>query len=173
MNTTRNKRWNGKIETLTSGYIDNVIEKMVEYGDRVQFALSGTGLRPHYQVINSTNKCMAFDSNNHLLHPKEHEFVGSNATVIFSLEQIKAAKSGVATKASVARTGRVTAIGGVRRTAAAKAQDLVNAAKYEYFKNNRQTLPDEIGEYSDKITLLMQNGMSAEDAFGEVVKLHF
>ncbi|MDP5009333.1 MAG: transaldolase family protein [Glaciimonas sp.] len=171
MNTTRNKRWNGKIETLTTGYLDNVIEKMGEYGDRVQFGLTGTGLRPHYQIINSANKFMAFDSNNHLLHPTEHEFVGVNASPIFSLEQIKAAKSGVS-KTAVARVSRVVT-GGVKKTAAAKAQDIVNAAKYEYFKNNRGTLPEEINKYSDNITVLMQNGMSAEDAFGEVVKQHF
>ena len=54
-----------------------------------------------------------------------------------------------------------------------KATDMVDAAKYAFYKDNRQSLPAAIGDYSDEITTLMRNGMSAEDAFGEVVKRHF
>lgn len=170
MNTTRNKRWNGKIDTLAAGYLNDVKEKMEAYGDRVQFRLGGSGERPNYQVMNTADKKMAFDSNNHLVHPKAGEYVGSNASGVFTLDQIKAAIAGGGSRASA----RVSRVGSSRSgTAAVKVKDLVDAEKYEYFKNNRQTLPPGIGEHSAEITELMKNGMAAQDAFAEVVKRHF
>ena len=53
LNTTRSKRWNGKIETLASDYLADVITQMETYGDRVQFAINGPGQRPNYQVTNT------------------------------------------------------------------------------------------------------------------------
>ncbi|GAA4015198.1 hypothetical protein [Actimicrobium antarcticum] len=166
MTTTRSKRWNGKIDTLTTDFLNDVMAQMAAYGDRVQFALSTPGARPNYQVLNSSDKKMAFDSNHHLLHPKDDEFEGSNATVVYSLEKIQAASANVGKTSNVKRTVRNTA-------ATIKATDLVDAAKYAYFKENRQKLPAAIGEYSDEITTLMRDGLSAADAFDEVVKRHF
>jgi len=53
LNTTRNKRWNGRLETLKADYLSGVIGQMDAYGDRVQFALNGPGQKPLYQVINA------------------------------------------------------------------------------------------------------------------------
>ncbi len=144
--------------------------QMLAYGEQVQFALSGSGQRPNYQVINPAGKKMAFDSNNHLLTPKADEFVGSNATTVYTLEQLKAVIAGGSRTGTATRVSRV----GTRSSpAAVKAKDLVDAAKYEYFKNNRQTLPAGIEKHSDEIAGLMKNGISAEDAFAEVIKRHF
>jgi hypothetical protein len=52
-------------------------------------------------------------------------------------------------------------------------QSALDAEKYAYFKNNRGSLPETIGEHSEQISALMRGGMSAEAAFAEVVKLHF
>ena len=174
MNIKRNKRWNGKIETLSADYFSDVIAQMVTYGDRVQFGLTGTGQRPNYQVINAAGKKMAFDSNNHLLHPAADEFVGSNATAILTLDQVKAAMAGGGVKSSGGtRVGRVTSTGSRGTTAAVKAQELIDTEKYVYFKNNRQSLPPAIGEHSEEISELMRKGMSAEQAFGDVVTRRF
>lgn len=176
MNTKRNKRWNGQIDTLTADYLKDVMGQMQTYGDRVQFSLSGSGPRPHYQVINAFDKKIAFDSNNHLLHPQAHEFDGPNATRVFTLDQIKAAIVGVgraSTPTRVSRTGSGNGSSSRSSTAAVKVKDVIDTEKYEYFKNNRQNLPASIGEYSAVITELMKKGMSAEQAFGEIIKQHF
>jgi hypothetical protein len=172
LNTTRNKRWNGEINSLKGDYLNEVLEKMATYGDRVQFALNGKGSSPHYQVINSADKKMAFDSNHHLLQPADDEFAGPNATREFSLDQIKAAMAGGGTaKGAATRAGRASS--GRTTTATLKAKDLLDIEKYEYFKNHRQMLPPSIGEHSEEITELMIKGMSAQDAFADVVKRHF
>ncbi len=173
MNTTKNKRWNGKLETLKADYLTDVLGQMASYGDRVQFALNGPGQRPHYQVINTVGKKMAFDSNNHLLHPQADEFAGSNASGVFTLDQIKSTMAGGAKAGVAPRVSRVGSGSTRNPTAAVKAKDLVDTEKYEYFKNNRQTLPPRIGDHSAEITELMKKGFSAEEAFGEVVKRHF
>jgi len=173
LNIKRNKRWNGSIDTLNADYFNDVIAQMMTYGDRVQFGLTGSGQRPNYQVINAAGKKLAFDSKNHLLHPGADEFSGSNATPVFTLDQVKAAMAGGARKASgTTRVGR-TASTGARSTAATKAKDEVDTEKYVYFKNNRQALPPAIGDYSEEISELMKKGMSAEEAFGDVVRRHF
>lgn len=180
LNTTRNKRWNGKMDTLTTAYLKDVMGKMTDYGDRVQFGLMSPGLRPHYQIINKADKKMAFDSNNHLLRPADDEFVGVNVTPVFTLDQIKAAIAAGGFKTNGATrngSGRVISSSGGNSsrggTAAAKAKESIDAARYDYFKNNRQTLPPDIGEHSVEITELMCKGSSAADAFAEVVKRHF
>lgn len=167
MTTTRSKRWNGKLETLAADFVSGVIAQMETYGERVQFALSTPGARPNYLVHNDADKSMAFDGNHHLHQPQPSEFEGSNATPILTLEQIKTSASPkTKSKAPVKRTARTS-------TATAKAADLVDAAKYEYFRTNRATLPAAIGGHSDEISKLMRDGLSAEDAFAEVVKRHF
>lgn len=177
LTTTRTKRWNGHIETLKADYLKEVMVQMDAYGDRVQLALNGPGQRPHYQVINTSGKKMAFDSNHHLLHPKEDEFIPGNVTGVYTLEQVKIIAAGGGVR--IAGSSRVTragsgAVRSTRNTAAVvKAKDLVDTEKYNYFKSNRETLPPTIGEHSIQITDLMKNGMSAEEAFNEVIKEHF
>ena len=174
LNTKRSKRWNGKIDTLKADYFNDVIAQMVTYGDRVQFGLSGTGQRPNYQVINAAGKKMAFDSNNHLLHPADGEFVGSNATAVYTLDQVKAAMAGGGSKSSVGtRVGRAMGAGSRVSSTAVKAKELIDNEKYVYFKDNRQTLPPTIGEHSEEISDLMKKGMSAEEAFADVVTRRF
>lgn len=174
MNTTRNKRWNGRLETLKADYLSGVIGQMDAYGDRVQFALNGPGQKPLYQVINTDGKKMAFDGNHHLYRPEGEEFTGSNATGVMTMDQIRLAMAGGAPKSTgTVRAVRATGVGSRGPSAATKAKDLVDTEKYEYFKNNRSMLPAEIGEHSNEITTLMRGGMSAEAAFSEVLKRHF
>lgn len=174
MTTTKSKRWNGKIETLKAAYLKDVIQQMETYGDRIQFALSGTAQGPNYQVINTAGKKMAFDSNHHILHPQDNEFSSTNATGVLTLDQIKILVTGGSVRSgTTTRTSRVGS-GTTRNTSAAvKAKDLIDAEKYAYFKNNRQSLPAGIQAHSDEITEMMKKGMSAEEAFGDVVKRHF
>lgn len=177
MNTKSNKRWNGQIETLSKDYLNDIIAKMTDYGDRIQFRLNGPGMRPHYQVTNTAGKKMAFDSNNHLIHSAQDEFIVSNISGVFTLASIKACLAG----GSRAATARSVGVGSGTRSSgnsrgspsATKAKDLVDIEKYEYFKKNRTTLPPKIGEHSEQVTQLMRNGMSAEDAFGHIIKQHF
>ena len=170
MTTSRSKRWNGKLDTLAADFISEVLTQMATYGESVQFALKTPGARPNYQVVNDANKKMAFDGNHHLLHPQPAEFEGSNATALLSVEQIKAIGTATPKKLKAAPHGTTA-----KRSATAtpRAADLVDAAKYEYFRSNRHTLPAAIGGHSDEISTLMRNGMSAADAFSEIVKRHF
>lgn len=175
MVTSRSKRWNGNFDTLPVEYLKGVLEKMGEYGDRVQFSLISGGAEPSYQVVNTFDKTMAFDRNHHLFRVEGDEFTGVNATPIFTMDQIKAAISGIgASSRPVSRTSRVVrASSGGTRTSAAKLEEQFAAQRYEYFKNNRQSLPPRISEYTEEITQLMKQGKSVEDAFGEVVKKYF
>ncbi|MES2025463.1 MAG: hypothetical protein V4448_07905 [Pseudomonadota bacterium] len=173
LNTKRTKRWDGKMDTLTADYLKDVVTQMSSYGDRVQFALNGPGQKPHYQVINNFEKKMAFDSNNHLLHPAEDEFVGANATKVFTLDQIQAAIANVGVKRVVTTTRAVRSTSRNSGAPAVRPGDLIDIQKYEYFKNNVKTLPEDIRTYSQEITNLMKKGMSAEAAFGEIVEQYF
>ena len=174
MTTTRSKRWNGNIESLKGAYLTGVLNQMETYGERVQFALVTAGNGPRYQLTNTAGKKMAFDGNHHLHHPEEGEFAPGSATGTYTLDQIKLAKAGGLKTTRSSSGGRVTRAAGVRApSAATRAKDLVDTEKYEYFKNNRSTLPDTIGEYSTEITAMMRAGMSAEQAFGEVLKKYF
>lgn len=148
--------------------------KMQDYGDHVQFSLVSAGAQPSYQVTNTLGKKMAFDRNHHLLRAEEDEFAGANASPVFTLDQVKANIAGIGLNSGAgSRTARVVRSAGGGRTSAAKLHDQFAAQRYEYFKNNRQTLPPTIVEYSDEITDLMKQGKSVEDAFGEVVKKYF
>jgi hypothetical protein len=173
--TSRSKRWNGDVATLPADYLNGVMAKMNDYGDRVQFSLTGPGSPPIYQVMNTLGKTMAFDKNHHLLQPAEDAFVGVNATPVFTLDQLKAglsaprARAGSATRAkSAARTAS-----GVPRTSAARLDEQFATQRYEYYKNNRQALPASISQYTDEITDLMKSGKTVEAAFDEVVKKYF
>ncbi|MEB0012250.1 hypothetical protein QN379_10445 [Glaciimonas sp. Gout2] len=172
MKTTRSKRWDGTINTLSVDYLNDVVGQMVAYGDRVQFGLTGTGQRPYYQVINSSDKKMAFNSTNHLMHPIGEEFDGSNGSMVYTLDQIKNAMAGVGTRATAVTATRSRSVGGTRAPTV-KIQDIIDSQKYDYFKAHRDLLPPTIGEYSIEITDLMKLGQSAEEAFDAVIKLHF
>jgi hypothetical protein len=167
LNIAKPKRWNGKIESLAAQYLNGVLEQMLAYGDRAQFALTRGGQRPHYQVINSAEKKMTFDGN-HLLTTDTSDFVVSAASRPYTLEQIEAAINGVGPKS--VGTGVTRSAG--TRTTVAKKEALIDAEKYEYFKNNRASLPANISKHAQEITALMMNGMPVEDAFSEVIKRH-
>jgi hypothetical protein len=173
--TTRGKRWNGNFNALPAAYLKGVMEKMVDYGDRVQFSLVSAGPHPSYQVTNTLGKKMAFDRNHHLLQPAEDEFAGANASPVFTLDQVKAGIAGVGIASSGgSRTARVVrASAGGTRTTAAKLEEQLAVQRYEYFKNHRAMLPATISQHTDEITDLMKQGKSAEEAFDEVVKKHF
>lgn len=174
MTTTRSKRWNGNIESLKGEYLTGVIGQMDTYGERVQFALVTSGNGPRYQLTNNDGKKMAFDGNHHLHHPEDGEFSPGNATGVFTIEQVKLAKAGGLKTTRSSSGSRVTRSTGPRApSAATRAKDLVDTEKYEYFKTNRHMLPDTIGEHSAEITTMMRTGMSAEQAFGEVLKKYF
>lgn len=148
---------------------------MADYGDRVQFSLISTGSPPSYQVMNTLGKKMAFDRNHHLLSSQDDAFVGANASQVFTLEQVKASIAGVKISSGTGtRTTRVVRAGnGGTRNTAAKLNDQFATQRYEYFRNNRQTLPPAISDHSVEITDLMKQGKSVEEAFGEVVKKYF
>jgi hypothetical protein len=148
--------------------------KMVDYGDRVQFSLMSAGPQPNYQIMNTLGKKMAFDRNHHLLQPQADEFAGVNASVVLTLDQVKACISGVGVSSNAgSRTTRVVRTASGSRTTAAKLNDQIAAQRYEYFKSNRQTLPPTISKYSDEIAELMKKGKSVEEAFSEVLKKYF
>ena len=74
-------------------------------------------------------------------------------------------------RARAART-----VSGAKRTTATVASKLTDqfaAQRYEYFKNNRQSLPPAISEHSDEIAALMKMGKPVEEAFGEIVQKYF
>lgn len=174
MVTTRSKRWNGKFDALPVEYLKEVLAKMNDYGDRVQFSLVGGGPQPSYQITSALDRKMAFDRNHHLLRPENGEFDGANATAVMTVEQITAAINGVRSgPAAAARTTRASPAVGAPRTTAARLEDQFATQRYEYFRNNRAMLPPAIAEHSDEITELMRKGKSAEEAFGEVMKKYF
>lgn len=149
------------------------MEKMADYGDRVQFSLVSAGPAPSYQLTNDLGKTMTFDRNHHLLRPEEGEFAGANASAVFTLDQVKAAVSGIgASSRPVSRTTR-TAGGGTTRTSAAKLEEQFATQRYEYFRNNRKTLPANISAHTEEITELMKKGKPVEEAFTEIVKKYF
>lgn len=153
----------------------NVLEKMAAYGDRVQFSLVSGGAEPSYQVLNTMGKAMAFDRGHHLLQAQEDLFAAANATAVLSLEQINALRSGYGANARVAsKAGRVVkAASGPTKTAAAKLDEQVAAARYAHFKANRASLPPRIAEYSGEIDQMLKKGRPVEEAFDEIIKKYF
>lgn len=177
MATQRSKRWNGDLNTLSSDFLKDVIEKMLAYGDRVQFELpeKSTGKLPCYQVVNATERKMGFDARHLILRLEYDGNVSERLSVLYTLEGIKAAMNGTARKAVTRRsTSARTSTGGTRTvTAAVQATDALEKEKYTYFKNNRSSLPEEITQYSAQISKLMQDGLSAENAFQAIITQHF
>ncbi|WP_420473930.1 hypothetical protein [Noviherbaspirillum sp. ST9] len=175
---TRSKRWNGNVDSLSVEFLKDVLAKMADYGERVQFSLVTGGPTPSYQVTNTLGKAMAFDGNHHLLKPEGHEFAGANATSAYTIEQVKTAVTGIGLggrSSTASRSPRVArASGGTgTRTSAAKLEEQFAAQRYEYYRNNRQSLPASISQHTEEITQLMKQGKSVEDAFGEVLKKYF
>lgn len=174
---TRSKRWNGNVDSLSVEFLKDVMAKMADYGERVQFSLVTGGPTPSYQVTNTLGKSMAFDGNHHLLKPEGHEFAGANATSSYTIEQVKTAVSGIGLGggSTASRAPRVVRAGGSTgtRTSAAKLEEQFAAQRYEYYRNNRQSLPATISQHTEEITQLMKQGKSVEDAFGEVLKKYF
>lgn len=168
------KRWSGNVDTLPVEYLNNVLAKMQDYGERVQFSLS-SGPLPSYQIINSFEKKMAFDRDHQLTRPQEGDFEGANATQVFSPDQIKALISGVrlneGKKSKTVRVVRTTNAG--TRITVTKLDEQFASQRYEYFRNNRHALPSTIADYSDEITDLMKQGKSVEAAFKEVIERHY
>ena len=173
MATTRGKRWNGNFDTLPADYLKSVLAKMLDYGESVQFSLMSGVPKPRYQIANTLGKKMAFDRNHHLLTPQDDEFVGVNASAVFTLDQIRAAIAGVRPASRTARVARTSSGGGSTRTTAAQLNEQCAAKRYEYFKENRATLPAAISAHSDEITELMIKGKPVEEAFSEIVKKYF
>jgi hypothetical protein len=175
LSATRTKRWSGDIVALSAEYMNNVLEKMAAYGDRVQFSLVSGGAEPSYQVINNMGKAMAFDRDHHLLQAQDNLFEAGNATPVFTLEQINATRSSYgASSRAASKTGRlVKAASGPTKTAAARMDEQVAAARYAYFKAHRASLPPRIAEYSGEIDQLLKKGKPVEEAFDEVVKKYF
>ena len=171
MTTTRSKRWNGNFDTLPAEYLRGVMAKMADYGDRVRFSLASGGPQPSYQISNAVDKKMAFDRNHHLLQGQDEEFAGANASPVFTLDQIKAGIAGAGLHA--ANGPRTVRAGGGTRVSAEKRNEQFATQRYEYFRNNRQTLPPAISRHSDEITDLMKSGKTVEEAFDEVVRKYF
>ncbi|NGM87488.1 hypothetical protein G5B35_09225 [Parapusillimonas sp. SGNA-6] len=182
MSTKRSRRWNGTLQTLDTDFLKDVIEKMESYGDQVQFEFPGKAQRPHYQVITKTGRKMGFDSKNLLLSLNENGNISDELSSVFSIEAIRAAAKGLATRTAAgttpvrsARSAAATrGAGSASRSAAvAQAVDTVEHDKYAYFKANRDALPEDIAKHSTRISELMRGGMSAEEAFETVIKDHY
>lgn len=181
LSSSKTKRWHGNVDALKPDFLKGVLGQMESYGDRVRFGLIGSVKGPHYEVINSYDKKMAFNGNHHLHHPEEGEFELGNVTTIYSMEQIKrfiAGGGSGSTRSSAPRAARSTtrssSAGAARpMTAAARAKEAIDSEKYAYYKANRHMLPEGINQYSNDISDLMTNGMSAEQAFGKIIEEHF
>lgn len=171
--TTRSKRWNGKFENLSADFLKSVLEKMNDYGDRVQFSLTGGSAEPSYQVINPQEKKIAFDNRHTLLKSEGDDFTGANATGVYTADQVKAAIAGFAPASSGGgRTVKAARAGGTR-VSAARLEEQFATARYEYYRNNRQSLPQGITGHTEEITALMKQGKSVEEAFDEIVRKYF
>ncbi len=178
MNTKRSKRWNGNLDSLGTDFLKEVMEKMQAYGASVQFELPGHAQRPNYQVINNAGKKMAFDKKNLLMSLNSSGNVSDTLSAVFTLDAVKASIQGGGVKAAPRTRSSSPGTtsgnsGGRSHTPVAQVIDTIETDKYAYFKNNRETLPEGIQKHSGAISQLMRNGMSAEDAFDEIIKLHF
>ncbi len=179
MNTKRNKRWNGNLDTLSADFLKDVIEKMESYGGHVQFELPGHAQRPNYQVINASGKKIAFDKKNLLLSLNAGGDVSDTLSSAFPLAAVKAALAGGGRSAAArpraprGTTTAGTARGTARAAAPATPVDVVESEKYAYFKEHRDMLPEGISKHSSTISELMRGGLSAEAAFNQVITQHF
>jgi hypothetical protein len=171
LSTKRSKRWDGSLDSLSTEFLKQVIEKMHAYGDRVQFEMSIRGAGPNYQVINPRDRKMGFDSSHLLLRLNDDGHVGDEMSEIFAMTAVQAAADGVTTRTtSRSRAGSPRP---AKTAAPAVAVDTVEQEKYAYFKANREALPDDIHRHAQAISQKMRNGMSAEMAFDAVIKENY
>lgn len=168
MSTKRSKRWDGSLDSLSTDFLKQVIEKMHAYGDRVQFEMVTRGAGPAYQVINPRDRKMGFDSNHLLLKLNEDGHVGEEMSEVFAMSAVQAAAEGLTTR-TTSRT-RAGAPRAAKAAAPVVAVDVVEQEKYAYFKANRDALPDDIHRHAQAISQKMRAGMSAEMAFETVIK---
>lgn len=171
MSTKRSKRWDGSLDSLSTDFLKQVIEKMQAYGDRVQFEMVTRGAGPCYQVINPRDRKMGFDGNHLLLKLNENGHVGEEMSEIFALSAVQSAASGISTRTtSRTRAGAPRPRQASKPAAPAVAVDTLEQEKYTYFKANRDALPDDIHKHAQLISEKMRNGLSAEMAFDQVIK---
>lgn len=115
---------------------------------------------------------MAFDNRHTLLKIEGDEFVGANATGIYTMDQVRSAIAGFAPASTGGRTTKAVRATGTR-VSAARLEEQFATARYEYYRNHRQNLPPGITGHTDEITGLMKQGRSVEEAFDEVVRKYF
>lgn len=146
---------------------------MNSYGDRVQFSRR-SGPLPSYQVINSADKKMAFDGGHHLLRAEEDDFSAANGTAVLSMDQITGMINGVRMVQEKTKTVRVVRPGSSgTRTTVRQVEDGFAAARYEYFRTHRATLPPTIVEHTDEIAALMKQGKPVEEAFNAILEKYY
>lgn len=175
MSTSRTKRWNGTLESLSGDYLKDVAERMESYGDRVQFELPGHGKHPIYQVIGRGDRKMGFDGKHLLLRLNESGNVADSLSPVFTLEAVREAIAGKRSKRVSAPRSANGASAPVRRRAAAPAAavDTIEQSKYAYYRENRDSLPKDIARHASEISELMRTGKSAEEAFQAVIQRHY
>lgn len=175
LNTKRNKRWNGDVAKLSADYLNSVVEKMQSYGNKVQFSSNGTVNGPNFLVSNDAGKQIAFSGSAMLIQLTDDDFSDESAVKAYTLDQIKSLLVKPASSSAKSSTTRTKRAPGAPRGAAAlaKIREQIAIQKYDYYKANRATLPPDIREHSEKISEMMEAGMSAEDAFSEAIKFCF
>lgn len=166
LTTRRSKRWDGNLTSLSVDYLNEVIEKMQAYGNTVQFEFPGHGKMPIYQVINHRGFKMGFDGKHLLQGLNENGNISDNLSAEFSLEQMQEALL----PPVVAPRARKSA--GARKKAAV-APDQIEVDKYNFFRANRDWLPDDIQYYADDISEMMRGGMTAEQAFTSIIDQYY
>jgi len=177
--TTRSKRWNGELSSLSPDFLKEVIEKMNSYGDRIQFEMPHKKNRvPSYQVINARDQKMGFDDRHLLMRLNEGGNIGEEMSTTYSLQAIKAAlandgRKTVSRSTSSSRSSSPRSSSSRAPSAPAVPVDTIEQDKYAYFKANREFLPDGITKHSQDISQMMRGGMSAEQAFDAIIKAHF
>jgi hypothetical protein len=164
------KRFNGKAETLPRDFLNEVMNQMLRYGEKVRFAV-GVNSPPSYQVEGLGGRTMAFDGRHILLKTKPGDFTGERASQVYTLQQIDTLASG----GKLAAERPLTHLSAKPRegTQASRTLDALNAEKYSYYKEHRAALPADIGKHSDEVTQFMKDGLSAADAFAQVVAKHY
>lgn len=170
MATRRSKRWDGNLSSLSVDYLNEVTEKIKAYGVAVQFALPGHAKTPIYQIINKSGLKMGFNGKHLLQSLNENGNISDHLSAEFSLEQVQQSMFDPPAKTTRSRTSSTS---GVRKTASAVAAEQVEIDKYNYFRANREHLPADIQKHADAISVLMQKGMSAADAFDTIVEQHY
>lgn len=177
MSTSRTKRWNGTLESLSADFLKEVAERMDSYGDRVQFELPGHGKHPIYQVIGRSDRKMAFDGKHFVLRLNENGNVADTLSPVFSIEAVRDAIAGRRSRSSAAsRASAGSSSSPARRRVAAPAAEVVDTVeqdKYAYYRAHRDELPEGISQHASEISRLMRAGKSAEDAFKDIIARHY